>query len=53
MALQLGECKPEDLPDDVVQKVAEVLRTSSALKVSDSGFQVGKGRVIRTVAADQ
>ncbi|CAI9093492.1 OLC1v1029000C1 [Oldenlandia corymbosa var. corymbosa] len=40
--LGLGDIKPEDVSDDTVQSVAETLRTSSFLKVSEDGKKVGR-----------
>lgn len=35
--LGLGDAKPEDVSEDTVKAVAETLRTSTFLKVSDDG----------------
>jgi len=35
--LGLGDAKPEDVPEDTVMAVAETLRTSSFLKISEDG----------------
>ena len=43
LLLQLGGARPEDIADDVVTAVADVLRSSKALTVSESGFQVSLG----------
>ncbi|XP_073055379.1 la protein 1 [Primulina eburnea] len=40
--LGLGEVKPEDVADDTVMAVAETLRTSTFLKVSEDGEKVGR-----------
>ncbi|KAK4761676.1 hypothetical protein SAY87_029560 [Trapa incisa] len=40
--LSLGELKPEDVPVDTVLAVANVLRTSTSLKISDDGMKVGR-----------
>ncbi|KAM7490368.1 hypothetical protein LguiA_033289 [Lonicera macranthoides] len=40
--LGLGDAKPEDVPEDTVMAVAETLRTSSFLKISEDGKQVGR-----------
>ncbi|PIM98998.1 hypothetical protein CDL12_28510 [Handroanthus impetiginosus] len=40
--LNLGDVKPEDVPEDTVKAVAETLRTSSFLKVSEDGKKVGR-----------
>ncbi|CAK9165144.1 unnamed protein product [Ilex paraguariensis] len=40
--LVLGEVKPEDVAEDRVKAVAETLRTSSFLKVSENGKKVGR-----------
>lgn len=37
---QMGQVKPEDISDDDVLAVAEVLRPSTQLVVSEAGFQV-------------
>ncbi|KAJ8773049.1 hypothetical protein K2173_028226 [Erythroxylum novogranatense] len=40
--LKLGDPKPEDVPEDTVKAVAETLRKSSALKISEDGMKVGR-----------
>lgn len=40
--LGLGDAKPEDICVDTVEAVAETLRASSALKVSEDGQRVGR-----------
>ncbi|KAL3500527.1 hypothetical protein ACH5RR_039620 [Cinchona calisaya] len=40
--LGIGEATPEDVSDDTVQAVAETLRNSSFLKVSEDGKKVGR-----------
>eukprot|EP00775_Hariotina_reticulata_P003296 gene3296-3572_t len=45
---QLGQAKPEDITDDMITAVAEVLRGSSLLVVSDSGFQVRRATAVPT-----
>ncbi|XAR70877.1 hypothetical protein NMG60_11027912 [Bertholletia excelsa] len=40
--LNLGNVKPEEVQDDTVQAVAEVLRNSSSLKISEDGKKVGR-----------
>ncbi|GAB2284855.1 hypothetical protein Dimus_019308 [Dionaea muscipula] len=40
--LGLGEVKPEDISEDTVKPVANTLRTSSFLKVSEDGKKVGR-----------
>ncbi|GER33793.1 La protein 1 [Striga asiatica] len=40
--LGLGEVKPEDVPEDTVKAVAETLRTSTFLRVSEDGTKVGR-----------
>lgn len=35
--LDLGVAKPEDISDDTVQSVAEALKASSFLKISEDG----------------
>ncbi|KAL4193982.1 hypothetical protein AMTRI_Chr05g66510 [Amborella trichopoda] len=40
--LGLGECKADDVPADKVLAVAETLRTSSSLKISEDGKRVGR-----------
>ncbi|CAA3028521.1 la 1, partial [Olea europaea subsp. europaea] len=40
--LGLGDAKPEDVSEDTVKAVAETLRTSTFLKVSDDGKKVGR-----------
>ncbi|XP_043704382.1 la protein 1-like [Telopea speciosissima] len=40
--LGLGDAKPEDVSEDVVKSVAEVLRKSTFLKISEDGKQVGR-----------
>ncbi|KAK4419986.1 La protein 1 [Sesamum alatum] len=40
--LGLGDVKPEDVSEDTVKAVAETLRTSTFLKVSEDGKKVGR-----------
>ncbi|XP_042486614.1 la protein 1-like [Macadamia integrifolia] len=40
--LGLGDAKPEDISEDVVKAVAEVLRKSASLKISEDGKKVGR-----------
>lgn len=40
--LGIGDATPEDVSDDTVQSVAETLRASSFLKVSEDGKRVGR-----------
>ncbi|CAH8360711.1 unnamed protein product [Eruca vesicaria subsp. sativa] len=40
--LKLGDSKGDDVPEDTIKAVADTLRTSSALKVSDDGQRVGR-----------
>ncbi|CDP16159.1 unnamed protein product [Coffea canephora] len=40
--LGIGDATPEDVSDDTVHSVAETLRTSSFLKVSEDGKRVGR-----------
>ena len=35
--LNLGDVKPEDVSEDTLKAVAEILRNSTTLKVSDDG----------------
>lgn len=35
--LSLGDVKPEDVSEDTVQAVAETLKTSTFLKISEDG----------------
>lgn len=35
--LSLGNLKPDDVPEDTVQAVADVLRKSTSLKISEDG----------------
>ncbi len=42
---QLTIAKPGEVPDDVVLAVADVLRSSQLLHVSESGFQVKRATV--------
>lgn len=35
--LSLGNLKPEEVPEDTVQAVADVLRKSTSLKISEDG----------------
>ncbi|XP_010526117.1 PREDICTED: la protein 1 [Tarenaya hassleriana] len=44
--LKLGDTKAEDIPEDKLKAVAETLRTSSALKVSEDGKKVGRGSTL-------
>lgn len=40
--LNLGSVKPEEISDETVQAVAETLRKSSSLKISEDGKKVGR-----------
>ncbi|CAN4076544.1 unnamed protein product [Withania somnifera] len=40
--LDLGVVKPEDISDDTIQSVAEALKASSFLKISEDGKKVGR-----------
>ncbi|KAJ0964777.1 hypothetical protein J5N97_025915 [Dioscorea zingiberensis] len=40
--LGLGNVKPEEVPEETVQAVADTLRKSSALKVSEDGKKIGR-----------
>ncbi|XP_042003567.1 la protein 1-like [Salvia splendens] len=40
--LSLGDVKPEDVSEDTVQAVAETLKTSTFLKISEDGKKVGR-----------
>uniref|UniRef100_A0A1J3IH27 La protein 1 n=1 Tax=Noccaea caerulescens TaxID=107243 RepID=A0A1J3IH27_NOCCA len=40
--LKLGDSKGDEIPEDTIKAVADTLRTSSALKVSDDGKKVGR-----------
>lgn len=40
--LKLGNVKPEEVPEDTVKSVAETLRTSSSLRISEDGKKVGR-----------
>jgi lupus La protein len=40
--LKLGDSKGDDIPEDTIKAVADTLRTSSALKISDDGKKVGR-----------
>ncbi|XP_057959741.1 la protein 1 [Malania oleifera] len=40
--LNLGEVKPDEVSEDTVKAVAEVLRQSSSLKVSEDGKKIGR-----------
>ncbi|GFP80260.1 la protein 1 [Phtheirospermum japonicum] len=40
--LGLGDVKSEDVPEDTIKAVAETLRTSTFLKVSEDGEKVGR-----------
>lgn len=35
--LKLGDTKGDDIPEDTIKAVADTLRTSSALKISEDG----------------
>lgn len=35
--LKLGDSKGDDIPEDTIKAVADTLRTSSALKISEDG----------------
>ncbi|PON76512.1 Lupus La protein [Parasponia andersonii] len=40
--LNLGDVKPDNVPEDTVKAVAETLRKSTSLKVSEDGERVGR-----------
>ncbi|KAL6501961.1 hypothetical protein OROGR_027094 [Orobanche gracilis] len=40
--LGLGDAKPEDIPEDTIEAVAETLRTSNFLRISEDGKKVGR-----------
>ncbi|KAG2249908.1 hypothetical protein Bca52824_089536 [Brassica carinata] len=40
--LKLGDSKGDEVPEDTIKAVADTLRTSKALKVSDDGKKVGR-----------
>lgn len=40
--LSLGEAKPDEVPEDKLQAVAETLRKSTFLKVSEDGKKIGR-----------
>ncbi|KAG5377037.1 hypothetical protein IGI04_041633 [Brassica rapa subsp. trilocularis] len=40
--LKLGDSKGDEVPEDTIKAVADTLRTSSALKVSEDGKKVGR-----------
>ncbi|EPS59224.1 hypothetical protein M569_15585, partial [Genlisea aurea] len=40
--LGLGDVKPDDVPENIIVAVAETLRTSSFLKISEDGKKVGR-----------
>ncbi|VVB10637.1 unnamed protein product [Arabis nemorensis] len=40
--LKLGDTKGNDIPEDTIKAVADTLRTSSALKISEDGKKVGR-----------
>ncbi|XP_056859530.1 la protein 1 isoform X2 [Raphanus sativus] len=40
--LKLGDSKGDDVPEDTIKAVADTLRTSKALKVSEDGKKVGR-----------
>ncbi|XP_065850681.1 la protein 1 [Euphorbia lathyris] len=40
--LRLGEVKPEEVPEDTLKEVAETLRKSTSVKVSEDGKKVGR-----------
>ncbi|ESQ53890.1 hypothetical protein EUTSA_v10025209mg [Eutrema salsugineum] len=40
--LKLGDSKGDEIPEDTIKAVADTLRTSSALKVSEDGKRVGR-----------
>ncbi|CAH8326488.1 unnamed protein product [Eruca vesicaria subsp. sativa] len=40
--LKLGDSKGDEIPEDTIKAVADTLRTSSALKVSEDGQKVGR-----------
>ncbi|KAK2968653.1 hypothetical protein RJ640_012496, partial [Escallonia rubra] len=42
--LGLGDAKPEDVSEDTVKAVAETLRTSTFLKVSEDGKKIGRAK---------
>ncbi|KAF2594531.1 hypothetical protein F2Q70_00044311 [Brassica cretica] len=41
--LGLGNTKREDIPERIVEEVANLLRASEFLKVSDNGQRIGRG----------
>ncbi|CAH8378887.1 unnamed protein product [Eruca vesicaria subsp. sativa] len=41
--LGLGNTKREDIPESIVEEVANLLRSSDFLKVSDNGQRIGRG----------
>jgi len=40
--LKLGDSKGDEIPEDTIKAVADTLRTSSALKISEDGKKVGR-----------
>ncbi|CAH2077160.1 unnamed protein product [Thlaspi arvense] len=40
--LKLGDSKGDEIPEDTIKAVADTLRTSSALKVSEDGKKIGR-----------
>ncbi|RVW60518.1 La protein 1 [Vitis vinifera] len=40
--LNLGDVKPEDVSEDTLKAVAEILRNSTTLKVSEDGKKIGR-----------
>ncbi|RDX79519.1 La protein 1, partial [Mucuna pruriens] len=42
MHLNLGDARADEVPQDIVNAVAQTLRTSASLKVSEDGGKVGK-----------
>ncbi|KAF8048428.1 hypothetical protein N665_2518s0006 [Sinapis alba] len=42
--LKLGDSKGDEIPEDTIKAVADTLRTSKALKVSEDGQKVGRSR---------
>ncbi|KAL9443217.1 hypothetical protein AB3S75_016553 [Citrus x aurantiifolia] len=46
--LHLGNVKSEDIPEDTLKAVAETLRKSSSLKLSEDGMKVGRSAELPT-----
>lgn len=46
--LNLGNVKSEDIPEDTLKAVAETLRKSSSLKLSEDGMKVGRSAELPT-----